>query len=66
MEKSPNQMSSEMKAYMTSDKMKNKVMGNLVCSIIMNGVMAGLYGWFVFPNSNLDLWKLWETRINDF
>jgi hypothetical protein len=32
----------------------------------MNGVMAGLYGWFVFPNSNLDLWKLWETRINDF
>jgi hypothetical protein len=55
-----------MKTYMTSDKMKNKVMGNLVCSIIMNAVMAGLYGWFVFPNSNLDLWKLWETRFIEF
>lgn len=59
-------MSSEMKAYMHSDKMKNKVIGNLVCGIIMNGVMAGLYGWFVFPNSNLDLWKLWEVRTAEY
>jgi hypothetical protein len=42
---------------------KNKMIMNFVCAIIMNGVFAGLYGWFAFPNSNLDTMKVWETRL---
>jgi hypothetical protein len=47
---------------MHSDKMRGKVVGNFICVIIMNAVFAGIYGWFVFPNSNLDTWKVWEIR----
>jgi hypothetical protein len=48
---------------MHSDKMRNKIYGNLCATIIINAVMAGIYGWFLVPSSNLDIWKVWETRI---
>lgn len=56
-------MSIDMKNYMNSPERKNKMIMNFVCAIIMNGIFAGLYGWFAFPNSNLDTMKVWETRL---
>jgi hypothetical protein len=44
------------------EKMRKKTMGGLVCSIIMNAVFAGIYGWFAFPHGNLDNWRLWAER----
>jgi hypothetical protein len=63
MEKSPKQMGEDMAKYMNSPERKNKMMGNFICAIIMNAIAAGLYGWFAFPNSNLDTMKVWETRM---
>lgn len=65
MSKSPSEMGADMAKYMNEPKRKNKVLGNLVCAIIMNAVAAGLYGWFAFPNSNLDTSLVWVNRLAD-
>lgn len=54
MDMSPNEMSSNMKKMAHSEKMKNKMFGNFLCSWFINGIMAGIYGWFAFPGGNMD------------
>jgi hypothetical protein len=63
MEKLHGQMSTDMKNYMNSEKVKNKIIPHFVFVIVLNTIMAGVYGSYLFPSSNHDTWKVWEERI---
>lgn len=57
-----NKMNANMDMAATGEKMKKKTFGGLICSLIVNAVMAGIYGWFAFPHANLDTYRLWAER----
>lgn len=64
----PSMMSDHMKNSMHSEKNAKRTMGSFVCMVILNAVMAGIWGWFLFPDSNLDIYKRYEwdlTRIEE-
>lgn len=59
----PSMMSSHMDNEMQSEKGKKKTMGSVCCGIVMNAIMAGIWGWFLFPSSNLDIYRRYEDDL---
>jgi hypothetical protein len=57
-----NKMGGHMDNAVTGEKMKKKTFSSLICSLIVNAVMAGIYGWFALPHGNLDTYRLWAER----
>jgi len=54
----------DMQKKMHSPEMKKKVMGTLIYGLIMNAVMAGIFGWWAFPSSNMDMQVLYGEKLD--